>query len=110
MADVAALDFHRSTAAAVAVLLNCKNLTLHSRRSDFAAVAAASALHAEGCAATAARFDITAAAADGRAAAAMATAIGLDSVLVATLPAAISAGLCARRRRNRQCGDARGKE
>jgi hypothetical protein len=35
--------------------------------------------------------------------------MNLSGALFAVMPA-ISAGLCARRRRNRQCGDARGKE
>jgi hypothetical protein len=111
----------------VAAILEGESLALHSRRSNSAAsaaleakvrtsvpatadgkvaaaMAAATALRAEGVSTAAAT------AANGRAAAAMAASVHLGSVLVATLPAAISAGLCARRRRNRQCGDARGKE
>ena len=69
------------------------------------ALFAATALHAEGLSAasatrSAARFDV---------AATVAAAMNLSGALFAAMPA-ISAGLCARRRRNRQCGDARGKE
>jgi hypothetical protein len=64
-----------------------------------AAVAAASALHLEGRTAAAASFGVTAT-----------TAVHLDGILVAAVPATVSAGLRTRRRRNRQCGDARGKE
>jgi hypothetical protein len=112
---------------AVAAILERESLALNSRRCDTAAVAAtaleteigtcvtaaangeiaaavtaASALHADGVSTAAAT------AANGSAAAAMAASVDLGRVLVATLPAAISAGLRACRRRNRQCGDARG--
>jgi hypothetical protein len=117
MADVTALEFHRS-AAAVAVLLKCKNLALHSRRSNSAASAALEAKVRTSVPATA----------DGEVAAAVAAAPALHahfsaaaSATVASATAAnllgtlagmpaISAGLRTRRRRNRQCGDARGKE
>jgi len=108
----------------MAAILEGESLALHSRRSNSAAsaaleakvrtsvpatadgeVAAATALHADGVSAasaarSAARFDV---------AATVAAAMNLSGALVAAMPA-ISAGLCARRRRNRQCGDARGKE
>jgi hypothetical protein len=112
----------------VAAILEGESLALHSRRSNSAASAAleakvrtsvpatadgeiaaamatATALHADDVTAASAtrstaRFDV---------AATVAAAMNLSGALFAAMPA-ISAGLCARRRRNRQCGDARGKE
>jgi hypothetical protein len=121
--DVATLDLHRATAVAVTAILEGESLALDPRRSEpaatmtleakigtsatgaangeiTAAVATAPALHSKGCAATAARLDI---------AATVAAATYLCGALFAAMPA-ISAGLCARRGRNRQCSDARGKE
>lgn len=92
------------TAAVTATALEAKigTCVTAAANGEIAAVTAASALHADGVSTAAATT------ANGRAAAL--AAVDLGSVLVATMPAAISAGLCARRRRNRQCGDARGKE
>jgi len=96
----------------VAAILEGESLALHSRRSNSAASAALEAKVRTSVTATAngeiaasaprstARFDF---------AATVAAAMNLSGALVAAMPA-ISAGLCARRRRNRQCGDARGKE